>query len=295
MLIQRALKHSSIVETKVLMSSMAHYAMNELYLPTSRLLPQFPHQKFIRESSVRTSPPCASAGNTKMLRSTFSFPTEIFLAIKHAIHPYDLRTHVCFYLSSREIAGLYDVEQDPDGFWELACWHCGLGMLPSDEESRRPWKDVAIECIKRDGFCTLPWCGESMLCFNRERRILRAYVSRSADTCVCGRMEHDPGRAASRPRTTGSLPRRRSRSHSQHTSRTGDNQVCNESGSSVERRFVLAWRVVPWGCENCARNTSFIVSELRNVCAYCEVDATTYRGTSTIEPCTIAGERDHGL
>ncbi|KAI0794407.1 hypothetical protein C8Q74DRAFT_575000 [Fomes fomentarius] len=102
-----------------------------------------------------------------MLRSTPSFPTEIFLAIKHAIHPYDLRTHVCFYLSSREIAGLYDVEQDPDGFWELACWHCGIGMLPSDEDSRRPWKDIAIECIKRDGFCTLPWCGESMLCFNR--------------------------------------------------------------------------------------------------------------------------------
>lgn len=95
-------------------------------------------------------------------------PTEILILIRDWIDPSDLRTHVCYYLSSRKVSSLYDTEEDADEFWELACWHCGIGLTPSDEDAGRLWRDVAIECIKQDGFCTLPGCGESLLRRNRE-------------------------------------------------------------------------------------------------------------------------------
>ena len=97
-------------------------------------------------------------------------PTEILLLIRDGIDSSDLRTHVCYYLSSRRVASLYDSEQDADEFWELACWHCGLGLTPADEDADRSWRDIAIECIKADGFCTLPGCGERLLRQNRECR-----------------------------------------------------------------------------------------------------------------------------
>ena len=103
-----------------------------------------------------------------LLRGSRILPIEILLLIKHSIHPSDLRTHVCYYLSSPKIALLYDSGKEGDAFWELACWQCGIGMLPSDEESDKSWKDIAIDCIKRDGFCTSPSCGENLLCLNRE-------------------------------------------------------------------------------------------------------------------------------
>ncbi|RPD58940.1 hypothetical protein L226DRAFT_561398 [Lentinus tigrinus ALCF2SS1-7] len=101
-------------------------------------------------------------------KPTRRLPTEILLLIRNWIDPSDLRTHVCYYLSSRMVAGLYNSEEDADEFWELACWYCGLGLTPSDEDAGRSWKDIAIECIKADGFCTLSGCGESLLCHNRQ-------------------------------------------------------------------------------------------------------------------------------
>ena len=98
-----------------------------------------------------------------LLRASHILPIEILLLIKRSIHPSDLRTHVCYYLSSPKIALLYDSAKEGDAFWELACWYCGLGVVPSDEESGKSWKDVAIDCIKHDGFCTIPWCGENRL------------------------------------------------------------------------------------------------------------------------------------
>ncbi|KAI0714167.1 hypothetical protein C8T65DRAFT_644950 [Cerioporus squamosus] len=100
-------------------------------------------------------------------KETRRLPTEILLLIRDLIDHSDLRTHVSYYLSSKKVAALYDTEEDADEFWELACWYCGLGLTPSDEDAGRLWRDVAIECIKQDGFCTLPGCGENLLCQNR--------------------------------------------------------------------------------------------------------------------------------
>ena len=94
------------------------------------------------------------------------FPPEIHLIIKSLIPATDLRTHVCLYLSSPDCAALYDSEADPDLFWQRACWECGIGRLPDEDSEMLNWKDVAINSILQDGFCSHPQCGESLLEYN---------------------------------------------------------------------------------------------------------------------------------
>ncbi|KAI0332708.1 hypothetical protein GY45DRAFT_1368939 [Cubamyces sp. BRFM 1775] len=98
-------------------------------------------------------------------------PNELLLIIKQHIDPFDLRTHVCYYLSSPRVSALYDSELNPDAFWALACWNCGIGagLNASEETGDFTWKDIAIDCIIRDGFCEHPQCGEMLLEYNRRR------------------------------------------------------------------------------------------------------------------------------
>ena len=95
-------------------------------------------------------------------------PLEILLIVRGYIHPSDLPTHVCFYQSSPWIADIYDSEMDTEDFWELACWSCGIGATGVDSQDNVRWRDIAIDCIERDGFCTIPGCGEELLEANRE-------------------------------------------------------------------------------------------------------------------------------
>ncbi|KAI0332707.1 hypothetical protein GY45DRAFT_1320615 [Cubamyces sp. BRFM 1775] len=98
-----------------------------------------------------------------------TIPLEIFLIVRGFIDSSDLRTHVCFYQCSTQIAALYDTEKDADSFWELACWSCGIGVTGNDARANVCWRDIAIDCIEHDGFCTIPGCGEELLEANRER------------------------------------------------------------------------------------------------------------------------------
>ena len=103
-----------------------------------------------------------------MVASFLDLPAELGLMIKNAIPASDLRTHVCFYLSSPHCAILYDSDPDPDDFWMRACWSCGIGALDVEFIMQRSWRDIAFECIQADGFCTHPQCGESLLEYNRQ-------------------------------------------------------------------------------------------------------------------------------
>ncbi|KAI0358202.1 hypothetical protein OH77DRAFT_1518906 [Trametes cingulata] len=111
------------------------------------------------------------------------FPQELLLLTKSFIPSWDLRSHVCFYLSSPRVAALYDSEEDPDAFWRLLCWEnaIGAGLLQYENMDNDlwaymsgsieglSWKDIAVDCISRDGFCTHPQCGETLLEYNRQR------------------------------------------------------------------------------------------------------------------------------
>ncbi|KAI0741805.1 hypothetical protein C8Q80DRAFT_158812 [Daedaleopsis nitida] len=99
-----------------------------------------------------------------------SLPIELRHTIKDFIAPFDLRTHVCFYLSHPDCAALYGSKHQEDDFWKFICWHNGLGKLPDDEYTLiSDWREVAMDCIRADGFCTHPECGESILEYNRRR------------------------------------------------------------------------------------------------------------------------------
>ena len=98
-----------------------------------------------------------------------TLPPELWVYLKSCIPPWDLRTHVCFYQTHPFFAALYDSEADADAFWRRACWLCGIGWIAElDRKSDTCWRDIAVECIERDGFCTLPGCGERLLRYNRE-------------------------------------------------------------------------------------------------------------------------------
>ncbi|OSD05382.1 hypothetical protein PYCCODRAFT_1362259 [Trametes coccinea BRFM310] len=97
-------------------------------------------------------------------------PPEIFLNVKTLIPLSDVRTHVCFYKSHPTIAALYDCEVKADLFWRRVCWYSGICALRKDDpDNPHFWRDIAIEVIDADGFCTHPQCGESLLAYNRRR------------------------------------------------------------------------------------------------------------------------------
>lgn len=89
--------------------------------------------------------------------------------IKDSVDPSDLRTHVFLYLAHSSCSDLYEDATGSNRFWERLCWNCGIGLLPDEEPklSDDEWRDVSIECVRRDGFCMLPHCGESLLEYNR--------------------------------------------------------------------------------------------------------------------------------
>ncbi|KAI0367597.1 hypothetical protein BV20DRAFT_551109 [Pilatotrama ljubarskyi] len=97
-------------------------------------------------------------------------PLELFLAIKSCIPVSDIRPHVCFYKAHPRIAALYDSEEDADELWRRVCWHSGIGALEEDDlEAEHCWRDIALEVIDRDGFCTHPQCGQGLLEYNAQR------------------------------------------------------------------------------------------------------------------------------
>ena len=88
--------------------------------------------------------------------------------IKSNLEPWDLRSIVCLYLADpRLCAALYDWEEDSGQFWKLVCWKNGIGRLPGDMEVDNVWFKIAVECVKLDGFCKHPYCGERLLRYNR--------------------------------------------------------------------------------------------------------------------------------
>ncbi|KAI0358200.1 hypothetical protein OH77DRAFT_1251173 [Trametes cingulata] len=104
------------------------------------------------------------------LRRPPLLPLELILVVKSFVPISDLRTHVCLYKAHPRIAALYDSEEYPDDFWERACWHSGIGALGKDNLwAEHCWRDIALEVIERDGFCTHPQCGEALLEYNAER------------------------------------------------------------------------------------------------------------------------------
>lgn len=96
-------------------------------------------------------------------------PLELFLAFKDTIPFADLRTHVCFYKAHPHIAALYDGGEHADRFWQRACWYSGISALQTDDMyDSQCWRNIAIEVVERDGFCTHPHCGEALIKYNRE-------------------------------------------------------------------------------------------------------------------------------
>ena len=86
-------------------------------------------------------------------------PLELFMMIKESIPVSDLRTHVCFYNTCRTFARLYGDSADQAEFWRQSCLYCGLTMLGHDGS----YKDLAFDCIVKDGFYPHPQCGGSRL------------------------------------------------------------------------------------------------------------------------------------
>ena len=100
----------------------------------------------------------------------FDLPLELKLVIKSGLDPWDLRSMVCLYLADpRLCAALYDWEEDSGQFWELACWKNGIGRLPCDMDTGDDmWFKIAVECVRIDGTCKHPYCGEKLLAYNRK-------------------------------------------------------------------------------------------------------------------------------
>ncbi|KAI0960403.1 hypothetical protein AcW1_004926 [Taiwanofungus camphoratus] len=93
-------------------------------------------------------------------------PNELVLIIIEAIPKSDLRTHVCFYQTCPRIAALYGTETERNAFFRRACWLAGLGCMPGEDPDQVSWTDIAVDVIKRDGFCKHPKCGRSLLDHN---------------------------------------------------------------------------------------------------------------------------------
>lgn len=91
-------------------------------------------------------------------------PIELLLVIKEYIPLSDLRTHVCFYHTCRAIASFYGDASQQNAFWRRSCALSGIGWLKGDSS----WKEIAFETIARDGFCSHPHCGGTLLNWNGE-------------------------------------------------------------------------------------------------------------------------------
>ncbi|KAI0798641.1 hypothetical protein BC629DRAFT_1501471 [Irpex lacteus] len=101
--------------------------------------------------------------------SEAKLPVELLLLVKEHILLSDLRTHVCFYNTCRTIAAFYGDNSQQNAFWRRACALSGIGWLRGDSS----WKEIALETIAKDGFCTHPHCGATLLGWNA------AYVERA--------------------------------------------------------------------------------------------------------------------
>lgn len=86
-------------------------------------------------------------------------PVELLMMVKDNIPISDLRTHVCFYQTCRTVAAFYGDEDEEEEFWMKSCRSAGLATINDDET----YKEVAFDCIYRDGFCSHPACGEVLL------------------------------------------------------------------------------------------------------------------------------------
>ncbi|KAI0741310.1 hypothetical protein C8Q80DRAFT_1273775 [Daedaleopsis nitida] len=119
------------------------------------------------------------------------FPLEIYLLVKDHISEDDLRTHVCYHESDPRIAALYDSDPQGDTFWEILCWKCGIGAMRKETHSAvylaHPWfwRDLAVDLIHCDGFCTYPGCGEALLKYNRARMRQAQRVIRPLSVLRC--------------------------------------------------------------------------------------------------------------
>ncbi|KAF7799184.1 hypothetical protein EIP86_010415 [Pleurotus ostreatoroseus] len=106
----------------------------------------------------------------RMQSSDPPLPFDILIMIKMLIPITDLRTHVCFYNTCRAIALLYGTPDEEEAFWEKSCRLCGIHMMDCDDpgqlETCRTWKEVAFDCIAKDGFCNHPFCGDALLQYN---------------------------------------------------------------------------------------------------------------------------------
>ncbi|KAI0784630.1 hypothetical protein C8Q75DRAFT_809811 [Abortiporus biennis] len=105
-----------------------------------------------------------------------SFPNEILLLIKENIPISDLRTHVCYYHTCRTIAAFYGDESQQAAFWRKSFLHAGLGYTGLASS----YKDLAFECIARDGFCSHPDCGGALLDWNA-RQVEKAMIATGWD------------------------------------------------------------------------------------------------------------------
>ena len=100
-------------------------------------------------------------------------PVELLLVIKEYIPLSDLRTHVCFYHTCRAIASFYGDTSQQNAFWRRSCALAGIGWLKGDSS----WKEIAFETIARDGFCSHPHCGGTLLTWNGEPSTVKIMLS----------------------------------------------------------------------------------------------------------------------
>ena len=88
-------------------------------------------------------------------------PPELLRIVKEHIPVSDLRTHVCYYNTCRAVASFYGTEEQQEAFWRKSCSLCGICLVKDTS-----WKDVAFDCISKDGFCSHPDCGGALLDWN---------------------------------------------------------------------------------------------------------------------------------
>lgn len=94
-------------------------------------------------------------------------PNELLILIKENIPISDLRTHVCFYHTCRTVAAFYGDTSEQADFWRRSCLLAGITFCRSDAS----YKDVAFECIAKDGFCSHPDCGGALLDWNGDNSV----------------------------------------------------------------------------------------------------------------------------